>query len=298
MQKIVPHAAEYSSIEHARFSILIPSWNNLAYLKLCVRSILQNSSFAHQIIVIVNEGSDGTLEWAAEQKELDYVHAASNIGICLALNSCRPLIRTPYVVYANDDMYFLPQWDAVLADAITEIGHPYFMLSSTMIEPQDTGNPCVVVQNYGNSIENFEENKLLSQFSTLQKSDWNGSTWPPNIVPLPLWDLVGGMSMEFSPGMYSDPDLAMKLWQLGVRYFRGVGDSKVYHFGSKSTRRVRRNKGRNTFLSKWNMTSRFFETHYLRKGTLFGGALAEPSISKKDVFFNKIKYFYYLLFQR
>jgi glycosyltransferase involved in cell wall biosynthesis len=40
--------------EIAKFSILIPSWNNLAYLKICVESIRKNSMFAHQIIVHVN----------------------------------------------------------------------------------------------------------------------------------------------------------------------------------------------------------------------------------------------------
>lgn len=46
------------------FSILIPTWNNLPFLKICVDSIRKNSTYRHQIIVHVNDGSDGTLEWA------------------------------------------------------------------------------------------------------------------------------------------------------------------------------------------------------------------------------------------
>ena len=45
------------------FSIVIPTWNNLAFLKLCIQSIQRNSYYNHQIIVHVNDGSDGTLEW-------------------------------------------------------------------------------------------------------------------------------------------------------------------------------------------------------------------------------------------
>ena len=41
------------------FSIIIPSYNNLNYLKL-YKSIINNSKFNHQIIVHVNEGTDGT----------------------------------------------------------------------------------------------------------------------------------------------------------------------------------------------------------------------------------------------
>ena len=41
-------------------SILIPTWNNLPYLKLAVDSIRRHSACSHQIIVHVNDGSDGT----------------------------------------------------------------------------------------------------------------------------------------------------------------------------------------------------------------------------------------------
>jgi glycosyltransferase involved in cell wall biosynthesis len=49
------------------FSILIPSWNNLAYLRLCVESIRRHSAERHQVIVHVNDGSDGSLAWVREQ---------------------------------------------------------------------------------------------------------------------------------------------------------------------------------------------------------------------------------------
>ena len=47
----------------AKFSIVIPSWNNLAYLQLCIDSIKKHSKYTHQIIVHINEGVDGTLDW-------------------------------------------------------------------------------------------------------------------------------------------------------------------------------------------------------------------------------------------
>jgi len=67
--------------------------------------------------------------------------------------------------------------------------------------------------------------------------------------------------------MYSDPDFSMKLYQAGVRHFKGVGNSLVYHFGSKSTKRVKKNKGRNTFLMKWGMTANHFSKVYLQTGS-------------------------------
>lgn len=255
--------------EEALFSILIPSWNNLAYLKLCVESIRKNSAFKHQIIIILNEATDGSLEWAEAQEDLDFVHAKENIGICFGLNSTRSLIQAQYILYANDDMYFLPEWDHYLKQEIDSIGHSSFMLSATMIEPYDTGNSSVIVSDYGTAIENFEEDRILKEFSNLQKEDWSGSTWPPNLIPIDLWDLVGGMSIEFHPGMYSDPDLSRKCYDAGVRYFKGLGKSRVYHFGSKSTGRIKKNKGSHTFLLKWGLSSRVFTEKVLNRGDSF-----------------------------
>ena len=66
-------------------SILIPSFNNLEYLKFCIRSINKNSKFKHQIIVHVNIGDDGTLDYV-KQNNIDYTHTSFNSGICTGIN--------------------------------------------------------------------------------------------------------------------------------------------------------------------------------------------------------------------
>ena len=44
-------------------SILIPTYNNLNYLKLCLKSLVKNSNFEHEILFHINDGSDGTLNF-------------------------------------------------------------------------------------------------------------------------------------------------------------------------------------------------------------------------------------------
>ena len=260
-----------------KFSILIPTWNNLAFLKLCVESIRKNSTYPHQLIIHVNEGKDGSLEWVDAQPDLDYTASQQNIGVCYALNYARTLADTEYIVYVNDDMYLCPGWDAELVKEMDSIGHSAFFLSSTAIEPQASSN-CVIEKDFGTDTANFRENELLQQFAGLPFHDWQGATWPPNIVHRDLWDYIGGYSTEFSPGMYSDPDFSMKLWMAGVRLFKGVAASRAYHFGSKSTRRVRKNKGYYQFIAKWGFTSSVVTNLILRRGKPFDGPLQEPVI--------------------
>lgn len=273
LEKIVVSHAQKKSDQ--KFSILIPSWNNIDYLRHCLKSIEDNSTFKHQIIIIINEGSDGTYSWLKSQNKYDYVYSPENIGICYGLNACRALVNTEYMLYLNDDMYVLPQWDKVLLDEVDKIGHKEFMLSATMIEPHNTNNKSVIVANYGDDLESFKEEKLLKDFMTFEKNDWSGSTWPPNLLHVDLWDLVGGMSVEFSPGMYSDPDFSMKLWQSGIRLFKGVANSRVYHFGSKSTGRVKKNKGKQTFINKWGVNPSTFTNKFLKRGKKFNGPLQD-----------------------
>ena len=270
------------------FSILIPTWNNLSYLKLCIESLCKHSDEQHQLIIMVNEGADGTLDWVTSQPYVEYVASPENIGICYGLNACRPLIKHPYVVYANDDMYFLPHWDTRLSEAIEQAATDEFMLSATMVEPRGD-NACCVIADFGDSLENFREEDLLKAAPDLVREDWSGSTWPPVLLPLPLWDKVGGLSIEFSPGMYSDPDLSRKLWECGVRHFQGVGGSLVYHFGCKSTGRIKQNKGRHTFLMKWGLSAHRFMHDYLQIGAPFKARLPEVHTSGWRRFIGKVK---------
>ena len=67
------------------FSILIPTYNNLAYLKLCIESIEKNSKYKHQILIHVNEGVDGTLDFV-KNSVYNFTFSEENIGMPKALN--------------------------------------------------------------------------------------------------------------------------------------------------------------------------------------------------------------------
>jgi glycosyltransferase involved in cell wall biosynthesis len=280
-----------------KFSILIPTWNNLSFLKLCIDSIEKNSYFKHQIIIYVNDGSDGTLQWVKE-KGLDYLHSPSNVGICFALNSMRTLVKTDYILYMNDDMYVCPDWDKYLWEEIERLPDNKFFLSSTLIQPRPFYCKSVIAPaNYGESVEDFREDDLLKEYTSLPHADWMGATWPPNVVHKDIWDLVGGYSVEFSPGMYSDPDFSAKLWLAGVRYFKGISASRVYHFEARSTARIVKNQGSAQFLLKYGITSSTFINHVLHRGEPFDEnklQKIDTADIKRNLLRSKLKRLFYL----
>ena len=247
------------------FSILIPTWNNLPYLKLCIESIRKHSCVDHEILVHVNEGSDGTLCWLQEQG-IRHSHSGGNIGICLAVNHLAAMAKQDWLLYMNDDMVCCPGWDAALIKRINLAPNDRLFLSSILLEPILTRNDRVIVQDHGRTPDNFDENGLLQHFMDVHRTNMPGRASQPTLLAKRWWFMVGGYSLEFSPGMSSDDDLLIKLWIVGFRHFEIISSSRLYHFSCSSTGRVRKNRGSREFALKWGITQGEFMSNYLLKG--------------------------------
>ena len=96
----------------------------------------------------------------------------------------------------------------------------------------------------------------------------------------------------------------MKLWNRGVRIFKGINDFKVYHFGSIVTRRYKNHpkvktesgsRGGKIFLLKWKISINFFKNYFLRSDCRYNGKLKDPN-KNLSYFFNlllcKINFLY------
>jgi GT2 family glycosyltransferase len=162
----------------------------------------------------------------------------------------------------------------------------------------------------GNDIENFNEKKFLSEYKNFNYYDFNGSTWAPTLVHRDLWNKVGGFSEEYFPGTGSDPDFNMKLWNVGVRIFKGINDCKVYHFGSvvlrKKINMINKNNkygssGAKIFLLKWGFSIKFFKKFYLKSNEKYDKPLSQPKINFMficEYILNKINFFYIKFFYK
>ena len=276
------------------FSIIIPTFNNLPYLKYCIKSINNTSKLDNEIIVHVNEDLKGETRDYLNKNHIKYTFSKNNIGLCSSINLAVKSSSNKYILYTHDDMYFCPGWEDPLVDEINKINHIFFYISGSMIE----ANSGHIPYDCGSSLENFDEEKLLNNYMNLNIDDHQGSHFSPHCVHIDIWNKVSGFSEEFNPGMGSDPDFNMKLWKIGIRIFKGLNSFKVYHFGSLTTRKnknIIRNKGDLTFLKKWGITTKFFKKYYLKSKTKYYGPLSNPN---KNIYYYfdllkcKIKLFY------
>tara|TARA_Y100000816_G_scaffold279989_1_gene252856 strand:- start:56 stop:904 length:849 start_codon:yes stop_codon:yes gene_type:complete len=281
-----------------RISVLVPTFNNLNYLKLFCKSFEDNSNYKHQIIFHINDGSDGSLDFIKNKKYL-HTYSKNNIGLCSSMNKLSKLIKHDYVMYSHDDMYFCKNWDLIIEKEINMIESKLFYLSGTNISYKDG----LIIYDCGKSPENFDIRKF-DNFCVRNKSyDLQGSHWAPHIVHKDLWNSVNGFSTDFDPGDGSDPDFCMKLWNKNVRIFKCISEFKVYHFGSVTTRKrnLQINNGTKKFLLKYGFNPRFFRKYYLRGDGRkpYLGPVLEPKISINliiDKIINKFKYYYFKIF--
>ena len=280
-----------------QISILIPTFNNLEYLKLTINSIIKNSNFNHQILVHINDGSDGSLNYIKNLK-IDYTHSDNNVGLCNSINKLSNLIKTDYVLYSHDDMFFCKNWDIFLRKEVANCKNELFYLTGTNVSV-DKG---LINFSCGNSPFDFDESKFYKFCDNDNSPDLQGSHWAPHLIHKKIWDKVGGFSKEFNPGDGSDPDLCMKLWKNDVRIFKTISKFKVYHFSSITTRKsnIKLNNGTKTFLLKYGFNPRFFRKYYLKGdgSKPFDGELHEPKISFSmffDLIINKLKFLYFKL---
>ena len=228
--------------------------------------VLKNSKFNHQIIIHINEGTDGTLDFIKDCG-YDYTFSKENIGMPKALNKASELSKFEYILISHDDFYFCPGWDIEFKIEIDKLKNNNFYLSGTMI------GDGYVYFDAGNSIDKFDETKLIENLDKIKTHDFQGTTKCPGLIHKSMWEKVGGWSEEFSPTGGDDTDFAMKLWKSNVRIFKGLGNCLTYHFGSITTRKKDKlsftylgSRGNKIFIKKWGIKINFFEKFYLRSG--------------------------------
>ena len=141
------------------FSIVIPTFNNLEYLKSTIKSLKKNSSSKYEIIVHVNDGSDGTKDYL-KSENISFSWSQDNIGLCSAINAGVKLTNYKYIVYSHDDCYFCPSWDKVLINEINKLNHNKFYFSCSLIE-HSSGH---IKFDCGKDLESFNEDRLLKNY--------------------------------------------------------------------------------------------------------------------------------------
>ena len=233
-------------------SFIIPSRNNLKYLKQAYNSIRKNQSVEHEICIADDASTDGTSEWVLAQMKRDKwlkLHinkGPDRLGHTILydtlVNDYSTLDR---VMIFHADMYLTPDSDKEIDKYLKE----GVVVSLTRIEPPlHPDGPEKILLDYGIEPEEFKEEELLQTVKNIQNGDdgilygplsLNQDTSEGIFAPWAImksdWDYNGGHDPIFAPQSKEDSDIFNRFYLAGyefVQVWRGL----VYHMTCRGSR--------------------------------------------------------------
>lgn len=211
-------------------SIVILTYNNLQYTKLCIDSIRQyTDSASYEMIVVDNHSTDGTAEWLNQQSDIKTVINEENLGFPKACNQGIILAQGDSVLLLNNDTVVTPNWLSNLrtclfsSEKIGAVGAVTNSCSNFQIVPYQYNTIDQMIEiakqhNHSNS-SLWEDRLRLVGFCLLIKRD--------------VIDKIGLLDERFSPGNYEDDDYCMRMHTAGYRLVL-CKDTYIHHYGSTS----------------------------------------------------------------
>jgi glycosyltransferase involved in cell wall biosynthesis len=221
-------------------SFIIPSRNNLKYLKQAYESIRKNSLIEHEICIADDASTDGTLEhvlvWMKRDKniKLHVNKGPERLGHTILYDTLINEYAThDRVMIFHADMYLCPDADKEI-DKYLEPGR---VVSLTRIEPPlHPDGPEKILQDFGIEPEEFQEDKLLEYLNTTDTgAKPTFGIFAPWAIMKEDFQRIGGHDPLYAPQSKEDSDIFNRFVLNGyelIQTWKGF----VYHMTCRGSR--------------------------------------------------------------
>ena len=250
----------------ARVSVVVVTYNNLVFTRMCLGTVLGNTDWGNfEVIVIDNASTDGTAEYlrevASRNAWVRVVINRENRGFAAANNQGLGLATGDVLVLLNNDTMVPPGWLGGL------VGH---------LEDSAVGCVGAVTNRIGNEAEVEAEYRTYGEmlrFAAGRAEAHRGERFEirtPCMFCLAMrrdvYERVGPIDERYEVGMLEDDDYAMRVRAAGLGVVCAE-DVFVHHFGQASFGElfasgkygelIERNRRR--FEEKWGVAWRPYE---------------------------------------
>ena len=221
-----------------KITFVLPSRNNLEFLKLAYRSI-RDLKTTHEILILDDASSDGTQEWitSLNDKDLLTYHnpGPTRIGIVGMFDKGIEMARTEIIFAFHADMIAAPHLDVNILKHL----QPGVVVSATRIEPPlHPAGPEKITLPWGDEVEDYNYNDNVQRFLELEAIHADKTTegiFAPWCMYKKDYLAVGGHDELFAPQSKEDSDLFNRFVLNGYKVIQSW-DALVYHFTSRGSR--------------------------------------------------------------
>lgn len=213
------------------YSIIILTYNQLEYTKVCINSIKNyNRNDNCEIIIVDNKSTDGTVEWIKEQEGIKYILNSENKGFPAGCNQGIEISNKSNDIFLlNNDTVIMPNSifnlrmglysnEKIGATGAVSNNVSYYQQISEIYDDFDKYMDYALCNNISNEIC-YEERIKLVGFAMLIKRE--------------VLDKVGLLDEIFTPGNFEDDDISLRIISEGYKLLL-CKDSYIHHFGSVS----------------------------------------------------------------
>ena len=234
-------------------SIVIVTYNNLDYTRLCLGSVLANThSPRFEVIVVDNASSDGTREYLQNASGVRVVFNERNEGFARANNQGIAVASGQRIVLLNNDTVVPRGWSCRL---LRHLDDPEIGLAVSTAS--FSGNESRVEVDY-------RDLDGMQGFASRRAAAHDGERFDIPVAAMycvamrrEVYERVGPLDERFTIGMFEDDDYSKRVRDAGYRVVCAE-DAFVHHYGEASFKKLSRSdyselfeRNKRLFEEKW-----------------------------------------------
>ena len=222
-----------------KITFVIPSRNNLEFLKLAYKSI-RDLETKHEILILNDASTDGTQEWINNLNDDDLIThhnpGPERIGIVGMFDKGIEMARTEIIFAFHSDMVAAPNLDKHILKHLKK----GTVVSATRVEPPlHPDGPEKMLVDFGIEVEDFDINKFNNWANNEYKPKHNKLVTEGIFAPWCMYKedflAIGGHDELFAPQSKEDSDLFNRFVLNGYKVLQ-TWEGLVYHFTSRGSR--------------------------------------------------------------
>lgn len=254
---------EYLNLEEKSMkftSIVILTYNQLEYTKICIESIRKfTNKDNYEIIIVDNNSTDGTVEWLKNQDNLTVIYNDVNVGFPAGCNQGIKIANGDNILLLNNDVIVTPNW--------------LYNLNKALWSSEEIGavgavsNSCSYYQSIDVKYNNIDELlDFANNYNKYSSEDyWSYRTKLIGfciLIKKEVLNEIGLLDEIFTPGNFEDDDISFRMVSNGYKLLL-CKDTFIHHFGSVSFKsyseeyRELMNRNEKKFQEKWGFNSRY-----------------------------------------